>query len=185
MRQIKFKVPLVIMIALMIAAMLGSVVACASSPAPARPAATPSTTSTAASITPAPPHSPSASAAATPSLAPNPSLSPSASSSSTTSPGGNAVTINLVAKNIAFNKSTITVPAGAQVTVNFNNEDSGIPHSFSVYTNSSATTTIFKGKIITGPSTVTYRFTAPSKPGIYFFRCDVHPTIMNGQFIVK
>jgi plastocyanin len=92
--------------------------------------------------------------------------------------------INLVAKNIAFNTSTITVPAGADVTVNFDNQDANVPHNFAVYTDSSATTAIFQGKIITGPAKVTYNFKAPDKPGTYFFRCDVHPTIMKGQFVV-
>jgi plastocyanin len=104
---------------------------------------------------------------------------------STTTTSGNAVTIDLVAKNIAFDLSTITVPAGAQVTVNFDNQDSGIPHNFAVYTDSSASTPIFVGQIITGPKTATYTFTAPATPGSYFFRCDVHPTIMTGTFIVQ
>jgi plastocyanin len=90
-----------------------------------------------------------------------------------------------VAQNIAFNMSTIAVKAGSQVTVNFNNMDSGIPHNFAVYTDSSATTPIFAGQTITGPATITYTFTAPSTPGTYFFHCDVHPTIMTGQFIVQ
>ncbi len=101
----------------------------------------------------------------------------------TTTPA--SVTINLVAQNIAFDKSTITVPAGAKVIVNFDNKDAQIPHNFSVYTNSSATTSIFVGTIITGPGTTTYTFTAPTTPGNYFFRCDVHPTIMTGTFIVQ
>jgi plastocyanin len=92
--------------------------------------------------------------------------------------------IELAAKNIAFDKKTITVPAGAKVTVNFDNQDSGIPHNFAVYETSAAQKPIFKGEIITGPKKTTYTFTAPSKPGTYFFRCDVHPTQMTGQFIV-
>ena len=87
---------------------------------------------------------------------------------------------SLTAQNIAFDKSSITVQAGAQVTINFTNNDSGIPHNFSVYTDSSATQSIFTGKIITGPATTVYTFTAPTTPGNYFFRCDVHPTIMTG-----
>jgi plastocyanin len=62
--------------------------------------------------------------------------------------------------------------------------DSGIPHNFSVYTNSAATSPIFTGQIITGPATTTYTFNAPAA-GTYFFRCDVHPTVMTGQFIVQ
>ncbi len=90
-----------------------------------------------------------------------------------------------MAQNIAFNMSTITVKAGAPVTVNFNNMDSGIPHNFAVYTNSAATQSIFVGQVVTGPATMTYNFTAPATPGTYFFRCDIHPTIMTGQFIVQ
>jgi plastocyanin len=51
--------------------------------------------------------------------------------------GGNATVVNLTAENIAFDTDTITVPAGANVTVNFNNKDSGIPHNFAVYDSSS------------------------------------------------
>jgi predicted lipoprotein with Yx(FWY)xxD motif/plastocyanin len=109
----------------------------------------------------------------------------SPTTTTTTTTSGNSVTIDLIAKNIAFDKSTITVPAGAQVTVNFDNQDSGIPHNFSVYTDSSATTSIFLGQIITGVAQITYNFTAPTTPGTYFFRCDVHPTIMTGSFIVQ
>ncbi len=111
---------------------------------------------------------------------------PTTTPATTTPPPTTAktATINLIAQNIAFNLSTITVPAGAQVTVNFNNMDAQVPHNFAVYTNSSATTPIFVGQIITGPDTTTYHFTAPTTPGNYFFRCDVHPTIMTGTFIV-
>jgi len=103
----------------------------------------------------------------------------------TTPPVGQPVTINLVAQNMAFDQSTIIVSAGAQVTINFNNKDSGIPHNFSLYTDSSASKSLFIGQTITGPKTITYTFTAPATPGNYFFRCDVHPTIMTGTFAVQ
>lgn len=118
----------------------------------------------------------------------NPAASmPVASATTTTTTSatvtGPPVTINLTAQNIAFDKATISVPAGASVTINFNNTDS-IPHNFAVYTDSNAATVIFQGQIVTGPATATYKFTAPSTPGTYFFRCDVHPTMMNGSFVV-
>ncbi len=97
---------------------------------------------------------------------------------------GQGTTIDLTAQNFAFDKSTITVPAGAQITVNLRNMDSGAPHNFAVYTDASAATTIFKGPNVNGPGTTTYTFTAPSTPGTYFFRCDVHPTTMTGSLIV-
>jgi predicted lipoprotein with Yx(FWY)xxD motif/plastocyanin len=98
---------------------------------------------------------------------------------------GTPVTISLTAQNVAFDKSTITVSAGAAVTINFNNKDS-VPHNFALYTNSSATPpAIFAGQVVTGPTTITYTFTAPTTPGTYFFRCDIHPSIMTGSFIVQ
>ena len=97
----------------------------------------------------------------------------------------NSVTIDITAKAFAFNTSTITVPAGANVTINFNNMDAGIPHNVAVYENKDAKKAIYVGAVIKGPKTVTYNFTAPTMPGTYFFRCDVHPTTMIGDFIVK
>ncbi len=95
------------------------------------------------------------------------------------------VTIELIAKNIAFDKNTIRVPAGAKVTMNFDNQDSGIPHNFALYESPAAKKAIFVGEVITGPKKITYTFDAPEKPGTYFFRCDIHPTTMTGQFIVE
>ncbi len=98
-----------------------------------------------------------------------------------TSTAGAATNINLTAQNLSFDKTSITVPAGAQVTINFSNKDSGITHNFAVYTDSSASNKIFAGDMVAGPGNKTYTFTAPSKPGTYFFRCDVHPTQMTGH----
>jgi predicted lipoprotein with Yx(FWY)xxD motif/plastocyanin len=113
-----------------------------------------------------------------------PTTSTSTSTPTTSSTPGAAVNISLTAQSFSFDKSSITVTAGAGVTINFNNKDSGTPHNFALYTNSSAATSIFVGQTITGPSTVVYTFTAPTAPGTYFFRCDVHPTTMTGSFIV-
>ena len=115
------------------------------------------------------------------------SLAPALSSPSAlvaTNTAANAVVIDLVAQNVAFDKSTLTVKAGAQVTININNKDS-MPHNVGIYIDQSAAQVIFKGEVFTGPTTRTYSFTAPSAPGTYFFRCDVHPAKMTGQFIVQ
>lgn len=96
------------------------------------------------------------------------------------------ITINLIAQNLAFNLSTLTVPAGTNVTINFDNRDAGILHNFSLFNNSNASPpAIFQGQTITDSATITYTFTAPNAPGTYFFRCDIHPTTMTGSFIVQ
>jgi plastocyanin len=109
---------------------------------------------------------------------------PAPTTTTPSSTTGQSITINLVAQGMAFDQKTITVPVGAQVTMNFNNKDS-VPHNFALYTDSSATKSIFVGEIISGPKTITYTFTAPATPGSYFFRCDVHPTSMSGTFVVQ
>ena len=58
-----------------------------------------------------------------------------------------------------------------------------VPHDVAIYTNSSATTTLFKGTVVTGPTTTTYHVPA-LKAGTYYFRCDIHPTQMTGTFVV-
>jgi plastocyanin len=103
----------------------------------------------------------------------------------TTAAGGGIATVDLVADNMAFDTSTITVPAGAEVTIIFDNREDGILHNVAVYTDSSAAEEIYVGETITGPSVITYTFTAPEEPGTYFFRCDLHPEAMTGDFIVE
>jgi plastocyanin len=98
---------------------------------------------------------------------------------------GGPATVNIVAQNLVFDLKTITVSAGVEVTVNLDNRDAGVPHNISFYTNRSASSAIFKGALITGPSTITEKFNSPSSPGNYFFRCDVHPDTMTGTFSVQ
>jgi glucose/arabinose dehydrogenase/plastocyanin len=90
---------------------------------------------------------------------------------------------DLTAQGMFFDRNEFTVPAGAQVVIEFNNEEQ-LPHNFSLYESSDAQVSLFAGEIITGPDTITYEFTAPEEPGEYYFQCDVHPQ-MNGQFIVE
>ena len=97
--------------------------------------------------------------------------------------GGQDVALTLTVRNTAFDRTSLTVPAGARVALSFTNAES-MPHNFALYTDSSASTEIFIGDTVRGPATVTYRFTAPAAPGTYFFRCDIHPATMTGTFVV-
>ncbi|HEX5370017.1 MAG TPA: cupredoxin domain-containing protein [Dehalococcoidia bacterium] len=98
---------------------------------------------------------------------------------------GGPTTVDISAQSLQFDKHSMTVSAGQPVTINFNNKDAGVSHNIAVYTNKSASSKIFGGDLDAGPKTLTYNFTAPSTPGTYYFRCDVHPDTMNGEFIVQ
>jgi plastocyanin len=113
-----------------------------------------------------------------------PTPTPAAAVTVTGATGGSPVALALSAKNIAFDRSTLSAPAGSTVALTFANDDAGVPHNFALYTDATAATPIFQGAIIPGPSTTTYTFAAPGTPGTYFFRCDPHPDTMTGSFIV-
>lgn len=92
--------------------------------------------------------------------------------------------VTVVAKNLKFNTNTIVVPAGQQLSITLDNQDSGTLHNISVYTSESSDhQAIYKGELFKGKNQETYTFTAPA-PGVYYFRCDAHPD-MNGAFVVK
>ena len=96
------------------------------------------------------------------------------------------VSVQVAATRIAFDKSIVTVPADAIVTLVFtNDEDPIIFHNVAIYKSKAATEPIMVGEFIPGGAEIIYQFVAPSTPGTYFFRCDVHPLIMVGEFIVQ
>ncbi len=94
------------------------------------------------------------------------------------------VTVLLQAQDNAFDRETITVPAGARVILEFTNRDR-IPHNVSVYETERAKKVIYFGRIINGSDSVRYELTAPEQAGVYFFRCDLHPRGMTGRFVVR
>ena len=96
-------------------------------------------------------------------------------------------TVNVTAQNVQFDTSSINVNAGGQVRIHFTNNDNGTPHNFAVYKSSTDTTPVADGSvgvIFPGPNVDDVVFTTPAA-GSYYFRCDVHPTIMFGTFTVK
>lgn len=92
--------------------------------------------------------------------------------------------LQIAARNLLFDKRALTAAAAAPVTISFDNQDASVLHNVTVYTDNRATTKIFGGDLITGPSKTDYKFTAPAA-GTYYFRCDVHPDTMNGSFTVR
>ncbi|MDQ3990741.1 MAG: cupredoxin domain-containing protein, partial [Actinomycetota bacterium] len=92
--------------------------------------------------------------------------------------------IDLVAENNRFSMSAIAVPGDALIHIRLTSMDPE-PHNLSVYETEAAEEDIFVGELVTGPDqTVVYELTSPATAGTYFFRCDVHPAEMRGDFIV-
>ena len=88
------------------------------------------------------------------------------------------------AQNLTFDTDCLAAPAGDAFSIEFTNNDAGIPHNVTIYSDSSATTRLGGSEgiadTITGPATTTYQV-EPLDPGVFYFRCDVHPT-MEGEF---
>ncbi|HEX7163772.1 MAG TPA: cupredoxin domain-containing protein [Trebonia sp.] len=137
-------------------------------------------------VTPAATAAP-ASTASAPSQAAAPATSAATGSGGGSQPAASCApsgtSLQVSAMNVKFDKSCLAAPAGQAFTITFNNQDAGVPHDVAIYTNSSATTTLFKGAVVTGPTTTTYHVPA-LKAGTYYFRCDIHPTQMTGTFVV-
>ena len=147
-------------------------------------AATPTRPAAAASPT-RPAASPTMGAMASPTVAAKASPTGTPALMATTAPGAQTVEIAAVPR-IRFDKDTITVKAGSQVTLKFTNKASGVPHNWSAYTDSTASKPIpgANTEVCTGPCEKEITFTAPEQPGDYFFRCDVHPS-MTGTLVVQ
>lgn len=85
-------------------------------------------------------------------------------------------TIEVTAKDTAFDTKELCLPANVPFQIVFHNEDQGIQHNISIGS-------VFNGKVIEGVATVTDDVPA-LPPGTYHFICVVHPTIMFGTATV-
>ena len=95
-------------------------------------------------------------------------------------PDGELPVVELVAQDIAFNPTDLTVPAGVPFQIAFDNRDAGQQHNVAIFDNPEFSgTPVFDGELVTGPAQTTYNVD-PLAPGPYSFLCVVHPT-MTGQ----
>jgi cytochrome c oxidase subunit 2 len=95
--------------------------------------------------------------------------------------GSPAATLDVVAKGIAFDKTTLEVPAGKPFAINFDNQDAGITHDIAIQDSSGGFK--FNGDDVPGPKKVTYAV-PPLDPGTYKFVCTFHSN-MTGELTVK
>jgi plastocyanin len=84
----------------------------------------------------------------------------------------------LVAKDIAFDRTDIVVPAGRPFVLVFENQETAA-HNVSVYADEQHQQRLFEGVVVTD-ATRWYPIPALA-PGTYLFQCDIHPGTMVGH----
>jgi len=149
---------------------------------------------TAAATSPGP-----SSASGSPAMSMSPSAAapkpPAAASPASTEPAkatAKPVTLKLSAPTgsvaSGFSSTSLTAPAGAPITIDFDNQDGGVTHNVEIFTADPlmdpSATQVFSGEKITGPDKVSYDV-GPLEAAAYFYRCVVHPTTMTGTLTVK
>jgi plastocyanin len=98
--------------------------------------------------------------------------------------GGGGATVTVTASGIAFNTSTIDLPADQPSTIHFVNQDNATQHNIAIYPSADdLAKPLFRGDPVTGPDETDYAVD-PLKAGTYYFQCDFHPT-MNGTVNVS
>jgi len=92
--------------------------------------------------------------------------------------------IQLKASNSAFSESEIQAPAYTQVSIILENADKDTTHSFSLYRTPNGSEPVFIGGSVGANETRTFTFTTP-EPGMYYFRDDLMPGLLNGTLETK
>ncbi len=95
-------------------------------------------------------------------------------------PDGSGDRLTLVGEDIAFDTTQLTARAGRQVTITFENRDTGVPHNLWIDGPAGSIAT----EIEVGTITQTLTFTI-DEPGTYQFLCQVHPVAMVGQLVIE
>ena len=89
---------------------------------------------------------------------------------------------------IKFDVKTLTLKANAPITIDLDNKDTGVPHTFTVWKSekdavaNSASAKLADTGTFQGAKKLT--FNSPG-PGSYYFNCTIHPTSMFGDIKVQ
>ncbi len=90
--------------------------------------------------------------------------------------------LTVVGKDIKFNQNALRAPEGT-VTIEFDNQDTGILHNIHVFKGTSASgDSVGFTKLTAGPVKQTLKLDLT--PGTYFYHCDAHPIQMTGTLTI-
>ena len=105
--------------------------------------------------------------------------------------GGSSTTLTVTApvgaSNSGFTETSLSAPADTPFTIEFDNQDGGLPHNVQIFEGDDTSVTPVwapeGNALITGPDTATYEIPALSA-GTYTFNCLSHPATMVGTLTV-
>jgi plastocyanin len=95
--------------------------------------------------------------------------------------GGGGDSVIVEGKDFSFDPSTFTVAAGKEVTVTLNNTGNP-PHTLTVYTDEDYKDPVDGADTENVDGGDSGEFTATFEGGEYYFRCEIHPAQMTGEF---
>jgi plastocyanin/mono/diheme cytochrome c family protein len=100
---------------------------------------------------------------------------------------GGDQTVEVTASGISFDTDEISIQSDGDVRIRFTNNDPE-PHNIGFYVSETDDSPVSDGSVgvtFEGPNVQDDTVFEIPDAGEYFFRCDVHPTIMTGTFLVE
>ncbi len=91
--------------------------------------------------------------------------------------------LSIAAKERKFDMDCLAAPADQPFTIEFDSQDSDVPHNVAIFDRRNGKKPLFKGELIIGPKTITYSVPAQAS-GTYEFLCEPHDFTMIGTFVV-
>ena len=95
--------------------------------------------------------------------------------------GGGETTVDVDAADYDFDPAAFTVPAGEDVTMTLTNTGAA-PHTLTVYRDAEFSEPVQGAETGSVSGGSEDSFTATFGAGEYHFRCEIHPTLMQGEF---